>query len=90
MEHPEAQDSLEGIVEWWLLDQQIRRSVAEVEAALTQFVSEGLIVTRQGLDGRIRYRLNPEKEIEIRARLKRTGRNAAGRQDESPRNRTGL
>ena len=68
-QHPEAQDTVEGITKWWLLEQRIRHSVAEVTAVLSEFVAQELIITRCGMDGQIHYRVNPKKQREIRRRL---------------------
>jgi hypothetical protein len=69
VQHPEAQDTVEGIAEWWLLEQRIRHSVADVTAALAEFEAQKLVVTRRGVDGRIHYRVNPKKKQEICRRL---------------------
>jgi hypothetical protein len=69
VEHPEAQDTLEGITEWWLLEQRIRSAVAEVDGALHELVANELLVSRQCADGRIYYGLNRAKEREIRQHL---------------------
>ena len=68
-QHPEAQDTVEGIAEWWLLEQRVRHSVTDVAAALVEFEAQKLVVTRRGVDGRIHYRVNPKKKQEIRKRL---------------------
>jgi DNA-binding PadR family transcriptional regulator len=70
IEHPEAQDSLEGITEWWLLEQQIRYGLTAVDGALNNLVADDLLVTRQCADGRIYYGLNRAKEREIRRHLR--------------------
>ncbi len=70
VKHPEAQDTLEGITEWWLLEQRIRYAVAEVDGALNNLVVGGLLVTRQCADGRTYYGLNRAKEREIRRHLR--------------------
>jgi hypothetical protein len=69
-EHPKAQDTLEGIVEWWLLEQEIKRRTAMVQEALTELLAKGLVVERKGRDGRMHYRLNGHKRREIAAVLK--------------------
>jgi hypothetical protein len=69
-EHPKAQDTLEGIVEWWLMEQQIKRGVAQVKDTLAELVTQGLVLERMGRDGRIHYRLNRRRSEEIRALLK--------------------
>jgi hypothetical protein len=61
----DAGDTLEGIVEWWLMEQKIRDSTAEVKEALEEFTQKQLIVKYQSGDGRIHYRINRGKEKEI-------------------------
>jgi hypothetical protein len=73
VKHPEAQDTLEGITEWWLLEQRIRYAVAEVDAALHNLVTDDLLVTRECADGRTYYGLNRAKEREIRRHLREAG-----------------
>ncbi len=68
-EHPEAQDTLEGIMHWWLLEREIKFWTAEVREALAGLVREGLVVEQEGPDSRTRYRLNRRKAREIRALL---------------------
>ncbi len=64
-EHPQAQDTLEGILHWWLLEQQIKHWATEVQEALVELVAQGLLVEHEGLDGQIRYRINQSKAAEI-------------------------
>jgi len=71
VEHPDAQDSLEGILEWWLLEQQIKYWEARVREALGDLVAQKLLVERAGGDGRIHYRLNRRRAAQIRALLGR-------------------
>jgi hypothetical protein len=71
--NPEAEDTMEGIVEWWLLEQRIRYAIADVEAALRELVGKDFLVARECSEGRIYYRLNREKEREIRRHLRRAG-----------------
>jgi hypothetical protein len=55
--HPGAQDTSEGIVEWWLLEQKIERATPAVKAALSRLVSEKKLRAKKGPDGRVHYRL---------------------------------
>jgi len=73
IQHPEALGTLEAIVEWWLLEQRIQWATAEVRPVLAALVGKGFVVERQHGDGRICYRLNPEKEGEIRAWIQTNG-----------------
>jgi hypothetical protein len=63
---PEKLGTLESIVEWWLLEQQIRQATVEVRAVLEKLVATGLVEQWQEADGRIYYRLSPGKEAEAR------------------------
>ena len=69
-DHPQAQDTVEGIVEWWLLEQHIQRATPQVKAVLQQLVAEGLVIARQGAGGRTCYRVNQEKLRDIRRLLR--------------------
>jgi hypothetical protein len=63
--HPEAGDTAEGTVEWWLLEQRIRRTMAEVKTALTELTNQGKVLAQTGRDGRTYYRLNPQTPKEV-------------------------
>lgn len=73
-ENPNAGDTFEGIVEWWLLRQRIKFGTLNVSEAVTRLVSEGLIVEHQGPDLRIFYRVNLTKELDVKSLLMGTGR----------------
>jgi hypothetical protein len=63
--HPDAKDTLEGVAQWWLLKEWTERKYQEIEAALADWVSRGLVIEgrREGLPPY--YWLNPEKQDEI-------------------------
>jgi predicted transcriptional regulator len=58
-------------VEWWLLEQQIKRETAKVKEALQELVSEGLVLERNDDNSPIHYRVNRLKLKEIQALLKK-------------------
>lgn len=64
-EHPDARDTLEGIVQWWLLEQEIKKWTAEVKTALADLIDEGLVIEEQGVDARIHYSLNQPLAEEV-------------------------
>lgn len=64
-DHPQAQDTVEGIVEWWLLEQRLKQAVAQVQTALDQLVAEDLVIAREGPTGRVAYRSNRKRLREI-------------------------
>lgn len=65
--NPNAQDTLAGIVEWWLLEQRIKTGTATVEAALAELAAREFVLTRSGTDLQIHYRINQDKLSEIAA-----------------------
>ena len=73
-ENTAASDTLEGIVEWWFLDRQLRQETAAVKQVLDDFVAAKLILESEAGDGRVHYRINRRKQKQIRALLE--GRDA--------------
>jgi hypothetical protein len=70
LDHPKAQDTLEGIVEWWLLERQIQFQTARVKEALSELVAKGFIFEKKGPDSQIQYRIRQSKYKEIQALFK--------------------
>jgi hypothetical protein len=70
VEHPDAQDTLEGIIEWWLVEQEIKHQTAAVKEVLAELVNKELVIEHQEIDSRSHYRINRQKSREIRALLK--------------------
>ena len=70
VDHPKAQDTLEGIVEWWLLERKIEFVTASVKEALSELVGKGLILEETGPDSQIHYRINQSKYKEIQELFK--------------------
>jgi hypothetical protein len=69
VENPNAQDTLEGVVEWWLLDKYTKGNVMRVKEALEELVSANLVLQRRGKELRVYYKINPKKLREIYALL---------------------
>jgi hypothetical protein len=67
--HTDAQDTREGIVEWWLLETQIRRAEREVAEALDWLVEQSFVLRARGADSKTRYRLNRDRLPRIRELL---------------------
>src|SRR5215475_6765077 len=66
----QAQDTLQGIAQWWLPQQQIETDTTTLKAALTELVGSKLILESKGKDAQIHYRLNHRKLRKIAAVLK--------------------
>ncbi len=59
--HPDAQDTLDGIVQWWGLEQRRRESTPQITETIAQLVELGCLAPRKARDGTILYGLRPEK-----------------------------
>lgn len=68
-QHTEAQDTFEGICEWWLLEQQINFQVKNVKEAITYLTKQKLLLQKKSPDARTYYRINRHKLKKIRAML---------------------
>jgi len=66
-DNPNAGDSFDGIVEWWLLHQKIKFETQNISEAVRKLVAEGLIVESEASDSRITYRINKIKGKDIQA-----------------------
>lgn len=70
-DHPSAQDTLEGVVEWWLLEETIKDRTERVKEAIDDLVSKRLLLERKGKDERTHYRINRRRVRAISEILKR-------------------
>ena len=70
-DHPNSGDTLEGIVQWWLLERRIEHGIAKVREALAELVSKGLVVEYRGRNSQTHYRINKSKYEEIETLIKR-------------------
>ena len=70
VEHPEARDTLEGILEWWLLERKIKRQKDQVKEALTELVARGLVLEHEGGNSQTHYSINQSKYEEIQKLFK--------------------
>lgn len=68
-DHPDAQDTLDGIIEWWLLDRKIIYQRKIVQEVLAELVDKGLLLEVPAGDSRTHYRVNQIKSEEILAFL---------------------
>ncbi|MEN3329682.1 MAG: hypothetical protein V7638_4489 [Acidobacteriota bacterium] len=66
-DNPDAGDTLDGIVEWWLLRQRVKFETRKVSEAVARLVSDGLIEEHAEADSHVIYRVNRNK-VPARAR----------------------
>jgi hypothetical protein len=62
---PHAQDTLDGVLDWWLLRNRMVK-VSEVKTALRQLVEDDWLLVRRTMNGRALYRLNQSKAPSLR------------------------
>ena len=67
--HPNAADTVEGIVKWWLTRQRFESATDRVQKALDYLVAEGLVSKKAVAGGRVVYAV--AKQQEMRKRLLR-------------------
>lgn len=69
VDNKDAQDTVEGIGEWWVVQQEIQHRLADIQELLDELVEKDFVVLFKGLDSKLHYRLNRTREPEIRALL---------------------
>ena len=68
-DHPDAEDTVEGITEWWVLEECLKQQRAEVQRALDALVADGLLVKKPARYSDPRYRLSEGKLSELKKLL---------------------
>lgn len=69
-DNPDAQDTLEGIIEWWLLERRIKNQTDRVNEALAYLIAQSLLTARTGKDSRTHYAVERSRLEEIETLLK--------------------
>ncbi len=65
VDHPDAQDTMDGIVDWWLLERQILIQWRMVNDALKGLVEKGLVLKFPSADSKFHFRVNQTRYEEI-------------------------
>ncbi len=65
LDHPDAQDTLAGVAEWWLPEEDANTQLAIVKDALDQLVTQELVLERRSKDLQTHYRINDQRLKEI-------------------------
>jgi len=58
--HPSAEDTLEGIVRWLIMEKHVQTSPGIVAHALAQLIDKKVVTARQGAGGPTIYHLNSQ------------------------------
>jgi len=57
--HPDAQDTIDGILHWWVLDACVRKWAPKIAGAVQQLVEQGFLEQKRSADGNVFYRVSP-------------------------------
>lgn len=76
IEHPDVQDTLEGIVQWWILEERLKDSLDNVRQTMLVLEEMEFVMSHQAGDGRVHYMLNREKLAEILTWLGKDNQNS--------------
>ena len=58
--HPNAEDTIEGITQWWLLEKNFKYNAKMVRDEIRKLVAKGLLVKVSGKGTENRYRIKKE------------------------------
>lgn len=58
--HPDAQDTIEGILHWWVLDTCIRNWAPKITETVAQLVERGFLEQESSSDGHVFYRASTQ------------------------------
>lgn len=64
-ERPRAQDTLDGIFRWWVLERWTERQRMAAQQAVDDLVGAGFLIATRGRDDRWRYRLDHHRLAEV-------------------------
>jgi hypothetical protein len=70
--HPEAQDTLDGILHWWVLDSCVKKWAPKVPETVVKLVEQGFVEEKRSSDGKIFYHISPNYLATLQQRLPRT------------------
>lgn len=58
--HPDAQDTIDGILHWWVLESCIRSWGPKIADTVALLVEQGFLEKKPSADGHIFYRVAPQ------------------------------
>lgn len=57
--HPDAEDTIDGILHWWVLDACIRKWTPKIPETVAELVQRGYLEQKSAADGHIFFRVAP-------------------------------
>ena len=67
--HKNAQDTLAGVAEWWLLRQRVEAMIRKTKKAIDELMAQGLVLKAEAAGRQPTYRINRAKARKIQALL---------------------
>jgi hypothetical protein len=58
--HPDAQDTIDGILHWWVLDAYVKKCAPKIANTVAQLVERGFLEQKRSADGNVFYRASPD------------------------------
>lgn len=65
LRNPDARDTLEGIIEWWILEREISLRTKQIREAIQILVEKGLVLKHETADSRLHYTINANRYKEV-------------------------
>ena len=56
---PGSQDTIDGILHWWVIDTYVRKCAPKLAETVAQLVERGFLEEKPSSDGKIFYRVSP-------------------------------
>jgi len=53
--HPDAQDTIDGILHWWVLDACVQKWAPRIAETVAQLVEQGFLEQKRSADGNVIY-----------------------------------
>jgi hypothetical protein len=57
--HPDAQDTIDGILHWWVLDTYVQNWGPKIAETVAQLVQRGYLEEKPSSDGKVFYHISP-------------------------------
>jgi len=65
---PDAQETIEGILHWWVLDAHIRNWAPKIAKTVAQLVEQGFLEKKRSVDGNVFYRISSHYRATLQQR----------------------